>query len=213
MPHPLHIKHLGRSDYEATWRAMQAYTAQRDAVTPDALWLTEHAPVYTLGLNRREANPPLRSDIPLVLVDRGGKITYHGPGQIVIYVLIDLKRRGWNIRQLVSAMEDAVIALLAQQGISAHARADAPGVYVGEAKIASLGLRLKNGCSYHGLALNVDMDLAPFDAIDPCGYRGLQVTQLSKLGVAINAADAGRALVQQLAARLNYAQATEDIYA
>ena len=213
MPHPLHIKHLGRSDYEATWRAMQAYTAQRDVATPDALWLTEHAPVYTLGLNRREVNPPLRSDIPLVLVDRGGKITYHGPGQVVIYVLIDLKRRGWNIRQLVSAMEDAVIALLAQQGISAHARADAPGVYVGEAKIASLGLRLKNGCSYHGLALNVDMDLAPFDAIDPCGYRGLQVTQLSKLGVAINAADAARALVQQLAARLNYAQATEDIYA
>ena len=213
MPHPLHIKHLGRSDYEATWRAMQAYTAQRDAVTPDALWLTEHAPVYTLGLNRREVNPPLRSDIPLVLVDRGGKITYHGPGQTVVYVLIDLKRRGWNIRQLVSAMEDAVIALLAQQDISAHARADAPGVYVGEAKIASLGLRLKNGCSYHGLALNVDMDLAPFDAIDPCGYRGLQVTQLSKLGVAINAADAGRALVQQLTARLNYAQATEDIYA
>ena len=213
MPHPLHIKHLGRSDYEATWRAMQAYTAQRDAATPDALWLTEHAPVYTLGLNRREVNPPLRSDIPLVLVDRGGKITYHGPGQVVIYVLIDLKRRGWNIRQLVSAMEDAVIALLAQQDISAHARADAPGVYVGEAKIASLGLRLKNGCSYHGLALNVDMDLSPFDAIDPCGYRGLQVTQLSKLGAAISSAEAGRALVQQLAAGLNYAQATEEIYA
>lgn len=213
MPHPLHIQHLGRSDYEATWRAMQAYTAQRDAATPDALWLTEHAPVYTLGLNRGDASLPLRSDVPLVLVDRGGKITYHGPGQVVIYVLIDLQRRGWNIRQLVSAMEEAVVALLAQHGISAHARADAPGVYVGEAKIASLGLRLKKGCSYHGLALNVDMDLTPFDAIDPCGYRGLQVTQLSRLGIALSAADAGQALVQQLAARLNYAQATEEIYA
>ena len=213
MPPPLRIRRLGRSDYQTTWQAMQAYTAQRDAASPDELWLTEHAPVYTLGLNRRDACPPLRSDIPLLPVDRGGKITYHGPGQVVIYLLIDLKRRDWRVRQLVGAMEEAMIALLANYGIVAHARADAPGVYVGEAKIASLGLRIKNGCSYHGLALNVAMDLSPFDAIDPCGYRGLPVTQLSDLGIAISAADAGRELVQQLAARLNEAHATEEISA
>ena len=213
MPPPLRIRHLGRSDYQTTWQAMQAYTAQRDAASPDELWLTEHAPVYTLGLNRRDAHPPLRNDIPLLPVDRGGKITYHGPGQVVIYLLIDLKRRDWRVRQLVGAMEEAMIALLANYGIVAHARADAPGVYVGEAKIASLGLRIKNGCSYHGLALNVAMDLSPFDAIDPCGYRGLPITQLSDLGIAISAADAGRELVQQLAARLNEAHATEEISA
>ena len=213
MPPPLRIRRLGRSDYQTTWQAMQAYTAQRDAASPDELWLTEHAPVYTLGLNRRDACPPLRNDIPLLPVDRGGKITYHGPGQVVIYLLIDLKRRDWRVRQLVGAMEETVIALLANYGIVAHARADAPGVYVGEAKVASLGLRIKNGCSYHGLALNVAMDLTPFDAIDPCGYRGLPVTQLSDLGIAISAADAGRELVQQLAARLNEAHATEEISA
>lgn len=213
MPLPFNIKHLGHSDYQATWHAMQAYTAQRDAASPDELWLTEHAPVYTLGLNRRDARPPLRRDIPLVAVDRGGKITYHGPGQAVLYVLVDLQRRGWNVRQLVSLMEASVVALLAQQGIAAHARADAPGVYVGAAKIASLGLRIKNGRSYHGLALNVDMDLSPFDAIDPCGYRGLQVTQLRDLGITMSAADAGRELLQQLAARLHDAHAAEEIYA
>ena len=213
MSHPFSIKHLGCSDYLATWQAMQAYTAQRDATSPDELWLTEHAPVYTLGLNRRDARPPLRSDIPLVAVDRGGKITYHGPGQVVLYVLVDLQRRGWNVRQLVSLMEQSVVSLLAQHGIAAHARADAPGVYVGAAKIASLGLRIKHGRSYHGLALNVEMDLSPFDAIDPCGYRGLQVTQLCDLGITMSAADVGRELVQQLATRLDDAHAAEEIYA
>lgn len=162
---------------------MQAFTAARDADTPDELWLTEHPPVYTLGLNKKGVNPPLRSDIPLVQTDRGGKITYHGPGQIMLYLLLDIKRNGLTVRQLVDRMEGAVIALLAQYGVAAQGRPDAPGVYVDGRKIASLGLRLKNGCCYHGLSLNVYMDLSPFDAIDPCGYKGLKVTQTNELGI------------------------------
>lgn len=207
----LQIRNLGRSDYETTWRAMQAFTAERNADSADELWLTEHDPVYTLGLNRKDARPPARSDIPLVAVDRGGKITYHGPGQVVVYLLIDLKRKGWNVRQLVSTMENAVIDLLAAHGISAEARVDAPGVYVNDAKIASLGLRLKNGCCYHGLALNVDMDLTPFSAIDPCGYPNLPVTQLRALTLDMNMADAGLTLVEHLAEQLNCAPAPLEI--
>lgn len=175
------VKQLGLSDYQTTWHAMQAFTASRQATTPDELWLTQHAPVYTLGLNRKDYKPPLRSDIPVVQTDRGGKITYHGPGQLMVYILLDLKRRGMNVRQLVSRMEDSVIALLAEGDIQAYARSDAPGVYVAGSKIASLGLRLKNGCCYHGLSLNVDMDLSPFKSIDPCGYRGMEVTQMRDL--------------------------------
>jgi lipoyl(octanoyl) transferase len=192
------IRHLGLTDYEATWRAMQTFTVGRNATTPDELWLTEHPPVYTLGLNRKGVAPPLRSDIPLVETDRGGKITYHGPGQIVVYLLLDLKRRGFSVRQLVSHMENTVVDLLAQHGIVAQARSDAPGVYVADRKIASLGLRLKNQCCYHGLSLNVDMDLSPFDAIDPCGYKGLQVTQTRDLGIA----DSVESLTEQLNNRL-----------
>lgn len=176
-------KHLGRTEYDATWQAMRAFTAARTADTPDELWLTEHAPVYTQGLNKKDAKRPLRNDIPLVETDRGGKITYHGPGQVVIYLLLDLKRRCLSVRQLVSTMEGAVIGLLKQHGITAIARADAPGVYVDGKKIASLGLRLKNSRCYHGLSLNVDMDLSPFLAIDPCGYQGMEVTQTRALGI------------------------------
>jgi len=196
------LKRLGLTDYAATWQAMQAYTAQRDAGSRDQLWLTEHPPVYTLGLNRKEVRPPWRDDIPLVLTDRGGKITYHGPGQIVLYLLLDLKRRGMTVRQLVDRIEGAVIALLAEHGIAAEGRPDAPGVYVNGAKIASLGLRLKNGCCYHGLSLNVDMDLSPFSAIDPCGYRGLQVTQLRDLGVPLDINGAAEGLLRYLQAAL-----------
>ena len=178
------IRRLGTTDFASTWHAMQAFTAARDIDTPDELWLTEHPPVFTLGLNKRDVRLPLRSDIPVVQTDRGGKITYHGPGQIVIYLLLDLKRRGLTVRQLVNRMENAVIGLLAEHGLAAVARADAPGVYVSGSKIASLGLRLRNGCCYHGLAFNADMDLSPFEAIDPCGYRGLQVTQARDLGIA-----------------------------
>lgn len=180
---PLFIRDLGRTEYETAWQAMRAFTAGRTADTPDELWITEHPPVYTLGLNKKDVQPPLRSDIPLIETDRGGKITYHGPGQIVIYLMLDLKRRNLSIRPLVSLMENAIIALLNGYGITAAARSDAPGVYVEGHKIASLGLRVRNGCCYHGLSLNVDMDLAPFDAIDPCGYRGLEVTRTRDLGI------------------------------
>ncbi len=177
------IRKLGLTDYETTWKAMREFTAARVAETPDEFWLTEHPPVYTLGLNKKEVALPVRQDIPLVATDRGGKITFHGPGQIVIYLLLDLKRSGLTVRHLVSRMEDAVIMLLLEYGVEAQARPDAPGVYVRDRKIASLGLRLKNGCCYHGLSLNVEMDLTPFDAIDPCGYKGLRVTQTGELGI------------------------------
>jgi lipoyl(octanoyl) transferase len=192
------VRHLGLTDYEPTWQAMQAFTAQRTTESPDELWLTEHPPVYTLGLNRKDVRMPWRADIPLVRTDRGGKITYHGPGQIVIYLLLDLKRQGLTVRQLVDRMEGAIMTLLAEHGVSAEGRPDAPGVYVNGRKIASLGLRLKNGCCYHGLSLNADMDLSPFNAIDPCGYRGLQVTQTRNLGIAAD----GDTLAQRLIALL-----------
>jgi lipoyl(octanoyl) transferase len=198
------IRRLGRTDYEATWHAMQRFTAERNEDTADELWLTEHDAVYTLGLNRKDVRLASREDIPLVLVDRGGKIAYHGIGQVVIYLLIDLKRKGLNVRQLVSAMENSIIDLLAEHGIVAKARSDAPGVYVDGSKIASLGLRLKQQCCYHGLALNVDMDLSPFEAIDPCGYKGMQVTQLRDLGVQMNAEEVGADMLKKLATNLAY---------
>jgi lipoyl(octanoyl) transferase len=196
------LRRLGLADYEPIWQDMQAFSAQRTPETRDELWLTEHPPVYTLGLNRKDVRLPWRDDIPLVLTDRGGKITYHGPGQIVLYLLLDLKRRGMTVRQLVDRMEGAIIALLQEYGISAEGRPEAPGVYVNGAKIASLGLRLKNGCCYHGLSLNVDMDLSPFQAIDPCGYRGLQVSQLRDLGVPLDINGAAEALLRYLQAAL-----------
>ncbi|HWU35671.1 MAG TPA: lipoyl(octanoyl) transferase LipB [Methylovorus sp.] len=203
---PLHIRRLGLRGYEDTWHAMQEFTARRDAATPDELWLTEHPPIYTLGLNRRDATPPLRTDIPLLPVDRGGKITYHGPGQVVIYLLLDLERQGWTIRDVVNAMEQSIVHLLGQHGVTAYARADAPGVYVGEAKIASLGLRIKQQRCYHGLALNVDMDLAPFSAIDPCGYKGMPVAQTRDLGLRLTPTQAGDALLALLAGKLGYTE-------
>ena len=178
------LRQLGVADYVSTWRAMQTLTAQRDAATRDEIWLLQHPPVYTQGLAGKPEHL-LRADtgIPVVKIDRGGQITYHGPGQLVAYLLLDMKRRGLGVRPLVRKMEAAVINLLGSYGITANYRADAPGVYVNESKIAALGLRVKNGCCYHGLALNIDMDLTPFDAINPCGYAGLQVTQLRALDV------------------------------
>ena len=183
---PFLIRQLGLTDFETTWHAMQKFTAERTENTPDELWLTEHPAVYTLGLNRKNVRLPIRDDIPLVHTDRGGKITYHGPGQLIIYVLFDLKRNNLNIRKLVSLLENAVIELLDSFGKKAVAKSDAPGVYVEEAKIASLGLRIKNNCCYHGLSLNINMDLSPFEAIDPCGYAGLKVTQTKDLGINAN---------------------------
>lgn len=202
MQQPIIVRRLGVTDFETTWRNMQAFTAERTEATVDELWLTEHPPVYTLGLNRKNVRMPSRNDIPVVLTDRGGKITYHGPGQIIIYALLDLQRNRLNIRSLVSLLENTVIDLLASHQIKAIARADAPGVYVNGAKIAALGLRIKNNCCYHGLSLNVNMDLAPFKAIDPCGYAGLEVTQTRELGIKANINTLSEALLGSLTAQL-----------
>ena len=187
------LKRLGRTDYTRTWRAMQAFTDARTPDTGDEIWLTEHAPVYTLGLAGRPEHMLRANAIPVLKVDRGGQVTYHGPGQLVVYLLIDIKRLRLGVRALVEAIESAVIKLLDSYGIEAYGRRDAPGVYVKrngrEAKVAALGLKVRNGCTYHGLALNLDMDLAPFDDIDPCGYRGLAVTQLRDLDVQASRAD------------------------
>ena len=178
------IRRLGRADYGETWRGMQAFTVARNADTPDELWYVEHPPVYTLGLAARPEHLP-RSDngIPVVKTDRGGQITYHGPGQIVVYTLLDLRRRNLRVRTLVRKLEQAVIDLLRDVGVEARRREDAPGVYIAAAKIAALGLRVRAQGCYHGLSLNVDMDLTPFQAIDPCGHPGLAVTQLRDHGV------------------------------
>ncbi len=178
------VRELGLAEYDPTWRAMREFTAQRDADTPDELWVLQHPPVYTLGIaGKAEHLPRTPSSIPVVKIDRGGQITYHGPGQVVIYLLLDMRRRGLTVRPLVRMMEQAVIDLLAEYGTAAQGRVAAPGVYVDEAKIAALGLRISKGCCYHGLALNVDMDLSPFHAINPCGYPGLEVTQMRDLGI------------------------------
>ena len=199
------IKYLGCTDCQETQIAMQQFTVSRTATTPDEIWLTEHTSVYTLGINRKNVRLP-QNIIPVVLVDRGGKITYHGHGQVVIYVLLDLKRRNLNVRQLVHILEASIIELLAKHGVTAIAKSDAPGVYVqvdGKSKkIASLGLRLKNNCCYHGLSLNVDMDLVPFFAIDPCGYAGLEVTQTKDLGIALTPQQWGVALLKHLQEKL-----------
>ena len=194
----INVRHLGLTDYATTWRAMQTFTATRTVDTNDELWLTEHTSVYTLGLNRKDVRLPSRSDIPVVLTDRGGKITYHGMGQVIIYLLLDLKRRNLNSRQLVTIIEKSIIERLAKHNIQASARKDAPGVYVEFSKIASLGLRLKNNYCYHGLSLNVDMDLAPFTAIDPCGYQGLQMTQTSAHGLTKTSQQVGELLLADM---------------
>ena len=204
---PVIVRHLGRTDYAVTCLAMQNFTAHRTSSTTDEIWLTEHDPVYSLGLNRKQVRLP-DNNIEVINTDRGGKITYHGPGQIIVYVLMDLKRRNLNIRNLVTLLEQSVINLLKSYGVTATARADAPGVYVSrpllpEAKIAALGLRIKNNCCYHGLSLNVNMDLSPFLAIDPCGYVGLAVTQTKDLGMVVDTNTIGQQLVDALSTYLN----------
>jgi lipoyl(octanoyl) transferase len=180
-PAPI-IRHLGRVDYDSTWRDMQRLTDERSAASPDEIWFLEHAPIFTLGMSARPAHLIAPGDIPVLQIDRGGQVTYHGPGQLVVYPLIDLKRARLSVRDLVSALENAVIACAAEFDIHAHSRPQAPGVYVGERKLASVGIRIRRGSSYHGLALNVQMDLEPFSRIDPCGCPGLRMTQLADLG-------------------------------
>lgn len=196
--HAVHIRHLGRTEYTACWQAMQSYTAQRTADSLDEIWLTEHDPVFTQGQAGRSEHIFATGPIPVVHTDRGGQVTYHAPGQIVAYVLIDIQRRGYGVRELVTRIEQALIDLLATWHIVATRRPNAPGVYVGEAKIAALGLRIRHGCSYHGLALNIEMDLSPFSQINPCGYTGLQVTQLRNCAVNATIQEVIPLLSQQL---------------
>lgn len=195
------IKQLGLQDYTNTWQAMQQFTIERTTDTPDELWLVEHPAVYTLGLNGKREHLLNTGDIPVIQCDRGGQVTYHGLGQVVIYTLLDLKRLNLNIRQLVSLLEQAMIDVLAHYNIEAIAKPEAPGVYVDGKKIGSIGIRIKNHCSYHGLSFNNDMDLTPFTRINPCGYRGLEVTQLKNLGVNIDT----NTLALQLAQTINTA--------
>ena len=198
------IRHLGEVDYQKTWQKMQDFTNSRQQGTVDELWFLQHPPVYTLGKNGKLEHVLNTTDIPVINSDRGGQVTYHGPGQIVVYTLLDLNRLKIGVRQLVTVIEQSVIDLLAGYGVDSNARRDAPGVYVNNAKIAALGLRVRKGCSFHGLALNVDMDLEPFSRINPCGYEGLEVTQLKNLVTGIEINDVVDNLQQTLLKNLNY---------
>lgn len=204
--HALHIRQLGQQDYQQTWDSMKAFCIQRDAETNDEVWFVEHPPVYTQGVSGKPEHILSRNDIPVVQTDRGGQVTYHGPGQLLMYVLFDLRRLGIGVRDLVDLLENSTIAGLRKFGLKAVARKDAPGVYIEDKKIASLGLRVKKGCSYHGLSVNINMDLTPFSFINPCGYKGLEITQLSELGVKCTLSDFAAILLHELKEQLNYSQ-------
>ena len=182
-PETLIIRQLGQMDYEPIWRDMQSFTESRTPNTPDELWFLEHSPVFTLGRNGKPEYLHDTADIPVIKVDRGGQVTYHGPGQLMAYSLLDINRRQLGVQSLVRMLEQTVINLLSDYSINARRRAQAPGVYVDDRKIAALGLRVRKGCCFHGLSLNIDMDLTPFSMIDPCGLRGLEVTQLRDIGI------------------------------
>ena len=201
----MRVRRLGVRDYESVFDEMRAFTQARDESTPDEIWLLQHPRVFTQGQAGKAEHVLAPGDIPVVQADRGGQVTYHGPGQLVGYVLVDLRRLGYGIRSLVTRIEDAIVDTLAGYGIDAASRRDAPGVYVAGKKIASLGLRVRNGCSYHGLALNVDLDLEPFDRINPCGYQGLKMTQVAELGGPKDVEQVSRDLEARLLARLGLA--------
>jgi len=201
-PRTLQLRCLGISDYDQTWQAMRRFTDERSADTEDALWLVEHPPVFTLGQAGRPEHVLNPGDIPVVQTDRGGQVTYHGPGQIVAYLMLDLRRAGIGVKRLVNLLEQSVIDVLAEYGVAAASRPDAPGVYLERAKIASVGLRVRRGCSYHGIALNVDVDLAPFQRINPCGYAGLQVIRLVDLVAGVKARGVGDRLAKTIATAL-----------
>jgi len=196
------VRSLGREDYEPLWRRMQSFTDSRDASTPDEIWFTEHPPVFTLGLNASREHLLDAGDIPVVQVDRGGQVTYHGPGQLMIYPLIDLKRAKLGVRDLVTALEQSIVDLVAENGIAGIARKDAPGVYVESRKIASVGLRIRRGASFHGMALNIAVDLEPFSRINPCGFSDLEVTDLESLGILTDLATIRASVERNLLAHL-----------
>ncbi len=208
MPASLGFRELGLLPYEPVWQAMRRFTDMRGPQTGDEVWLVEHPPVFTQGQAGKAEHLLLPGDIPVVQVDRGGQVTYHGPGQLVAYLLLDVRRLGFGVRDLVSRIERCLIDLLAGYDVEAAAKPDAPGVYVDGAKIASLGLRIRNGCSFHGLALNVDMDLAPFRRINPCGYAGLAMTQLRDQAGPIELSEVRARLRAQLVKHLDYAEQT-----
>jgi lipoyl(octanoyl) transferase len=192
------LRNLGLRTYESVWQAMQNFTLQRTSETADEIWLVEHFPVYTLGLNGKREHLLNATSIPVISSDRGGQVTYHGPGQLVVYTLFDIKRLNIGIRQLVTILEQAMISALSLYGITAHAKAEAPGVYVDEKKIGSIGLRIKKNCSYHGFSLNNTMDLSPFDNINTCGYAGLKVTRLADLAVTATNSELAIPIVQAI---------------
>ena len=198
------VRELGSQPYEPVWQAMSRFTDQRSEATPDEIWLLQHQPVFTQGQAGKAEHVLAPGDIPVVQVDRGGQVTYHGPGQLVVYLMIDIARRGLGARALVSRIEQAIVAVLAQYGIEAAPRTDAPGVYVGSAKIASLGLRIRKGRSFHGLALNVDMDLEPFLRINPCGYQGMAMTQMKHYVQDVEIDTVARGLRDQLVVVMGY---------
>ncbi|MGH8420070.1 MAG: lipoyl(octanoyl) transferase LipB [Pseudomonas sp.] len=204
----LGFRDLGLIDYQPTWQAMQRFTDGRGRDTPDEVWLVQHPAVFTQGQSGKPEHLLLPGDIPVVQVDRGGQVTYHGPGQLVAYLLLDVRRLGFGVRELVTRIEHSLIDLLASYGVTAAAKPEAPGVYVEGAKIASLGLRIRHGCSFHGLALNVDMDLDPFKRINPCGYAGLAMTQLREQAGPIEFAEVSARLRAQLVKHLDYAEQT-----
>ena len=201
---PIIVRELGQQDYRDTWQAMRRFTDERNEQTSSEIWLLSHSPVFTQGQAGKAEHLLEAGEIPVVQSDRGGQITYHGPGQLIMYLLLDLKQTGKGIRGLVSVMENSIIELLSDHGIDSYAKKDAPGVYVAEQKIAALGLRVRRGFTYHGLALNVDMDLAPFQRINPCGYAGQEVTQLKNLGIEISLQNAGKLLVEKFTQQLDY---------
>ena len=199
---PLAVRSLGLQEYEPLWRSMQRFTEERGPDTPDEIWFTEHPPVFTLGMNGKPEHVLAPGEIPVVRIDRGGQVTFHGPGQLMIYPLIDLKRAGLGVRRLVTALEQSAVATAAEFGIDAASRADAPGVYVEGRKIASVGLRIRRGASLHGMAFNVAMDLEPFSRINPCGFRNLQVVDLRSLGVVATLAAVQERMLKHLQAQL-----------
>jgi lipoyl(octanoyl) transferase len=211
------VRELGLAPYEPTWRAMQRFTDHREESTPDEIWLVEHPPVYTLGMNAGREHLLAPQDIPVVQIDRGGQVTYHGPGQLLIYPLLNLRRRRLGVRDLVVALENAIIAYAASLGIGAQGSREAPGVYVEGVKLASIGLRIRRGASYHGAALNVNLDLEPFQRINVCGYRGLKVTQLCEFVPGIEVGTAARGLtphlLEALHAELDYSAINTDLQA
>lgn len=203
----LNVKWLGQQDYQSCWQAMQAFTNERTEKSLDEVWLLEHHPVFTQGQNGKAEHVLNPGSIPVIKTDRGGQVTYHGPGQLMVYTLLDLKRKQFTVRGLVTSLEKSVIDLLAQYGVTAHAKPEAPGIYVDEKKIGSIGLRIRRGCSYHGIAFNVSMDLEPFTRINPCGFSQLKMTEFAACGGLKSIRETGNQLINHLMKNLSYTSA------